>query len=75
MVYLEALCDINLDALLLCPDEDLFQHDVSNLLDLALGQLAEHNDLVQPVQELWPAGRQQLSVGAIKFYVHFYVFL
>lgn len=47
-MYLEALCDINLDLLLLCPLEDLAKHDVCNLLDLTLGQLSEDNDLVQP---------------------------
>ncbi len=46
--YLEALCDINLDLLLLCPLEHLPKHDVCNLLDLSLSQLSEHNDLIQP---------------------------
>lgn len=30
----------------------ILEHDVSNLLDLSLAELAEDNDLVQPVQEL-----------------------
>lgn len=46
--HLEALCHIDLDFLLLSPLEDLTKHDVSNLLDLTLGQLSEYNDLVQP---------------------------
>ncbi len=46
--YLEALCDINLDLFLLCPLEHLPKHDVCNLLDLSLGQLSKHNDLIQP---------------------------
>ena len=48
---------IDLDALLFCPLEDLLQHDVRNLLDLGLGELAEHDDLVQAVEELRPAAR------------------
>lgn len=61
--HLEALSDVNLDALLLGAVEDLLQHDVGNLLDLALGQLAEHNDLVQPVQELGPAHPQSHNLS------------
>lgn len=30
----------------------ILEHDVSNLLDLSLAELAEYNDLVQPVEEL-----------------------
>ena len=46
--YLEALCDIDLDLFLLCPLEHLPKHNVCNLLDLSLGQLSKHNDLIQP---------------------------
>ena len=49
-VYLESLCNVNLDFLLLRPLEDLAEHDVCNLLNLALGQLSEDNDLIQPAQ-------------------------
>ena len=48
--YLEALCDINLDLLLLSPLEDLAKHDVCDLLHLTLGQLSEHNDLIEPAR-------------------------
>ena len=60
--HLEALCDIDRDALLEGPREHLLEHDVGNLLHLALGQLAEDDDLVQPVQEFWPAQPQQAFV-------------
>lgn len=56
--YLEALGDINLDLLLLCPLEDLPKHDVCNLLNLTLGQLSEDNDLIQPA-----ARTQQCKLG------------
>lgn len=46
--YLEALCDIYLDLLLLRPLEDFIEHDVCNLLDLSLSELSEDNDLIQP---------------------------
>ncbi len=46
--YLEALCDIDLDLLLLCSLEHLPKHNVCNLLDFSLGQLSKHNDLIQP---------------------------
>ncbi len=44
--HLEALGDVNLDLLVSGALEDLAQHDVRDLLDLRLGQLAEHDDLV-----------------------------
>jgi hypothetical protein len=53
--HLEALCDVDLDALLCCASEDFLEHDVCDLLHFALGQLAEYDDLVQPVEELRPA--------------------
>lgn len=55
--------DIDLNALLLRALEHLLEHDVGNLLDLALGQLAEHDDLVQTVEELGPAGGEARSRG------------
>ena len=53
--HLEALRDIDLDALGLRTCKHLVQHDVCNLLHLCLGELAEHDDLIQPVQEFGPA--------------------
>ena len=53
--HLEALSDINLDALLCGPAKHLIQHDVGNHLDLALSELPEDDDLVNSVEELWPA--------------------
>ncbi len=57
--YLEALSDIDLDALLDGALEDLIEHDVCNHLHLALGELPEDDDLIYSVQELWPAVPQQ----------------
>ncbi len=59
---LEALGDVDLDALALGAHEDLLEHDVRDLLHLRLGQLAEDDDLVQPVQELGPEVLLQLLV-------------
>ena len=41
-LYLEALCNVYLDLLLLCPLEHFIE------LDLSLSELSEDNDLVQP---------------------------
>mmetsp|Transcript_26776 Transcript_26776/g.58372 ORF Transcript_26776/g.58372 Transcript_26776/m.58372 type:complete len:1072 (-) Transcript_26776:90-3305(-) len=49
---LELLSHLNLDALLLGALEHVLEENVRDLLDLLLGQLAEHNDLIQTVQEL-----------------------
>ena len=60
---LETLGDIDLDALGLRAGKDLCQHDVRDLLHLLLGELPEDDDLVQPVQELWPAAAWCVSAG------------
>mmetsp|Transcript_33134 Transcript_33134/g.72240 ORF Transcript_33134/g.72240 Transcript_33134/m.72240 type:complete len:942 (-) Transcript_33134:128-2953(-) len=49
---LETLCDGQVHALLLHALEHLVQHNVRNLLHLQLGQLTEHDDLVETVKEL-----------------------
>jgi hypothetical protein len=53
LAHLEALGDIDLDALDLSALEDLCEHDVSDLLHLALAQLPEHDDLVQPASHFF----------------------